>query len=54
MQNLKHIKKQISDLEIHSNYLEKQIIQQKIQFELKYSYLEQEFKNLRECICLNK
>ena len=46
MQNLKHIKKQILDLEIHSNYLEKQIIQQKIQFELKYSYLEQEFKKL--------
>jgi len=47
MQNLKHIKKQIQDLELHSNYLEKQLIQQSIKFELKYSYLEQELKKLQ-------
>ena len=44
MQNLKHIKKQILDLQIHSNYLEKRIIQQ----ELKYTQLKQKLKEIGE------
>ena len=48
MQNLKHIKKQIQDLEIHLKYLEKQLIHQNIQFELKYTHLERKLKEIGE------